>query len=106
MKKYYLAVNFLGFANSWKVLVFKTQKKRDYYYDTYNAPKCIKIKRCEVTSYARLGYNINEGPRRPKPFSGEFWGIYYYPHDETAPIIDGVITISHDNDPSGAERLF
>lgn len=114
MKKFYAAINKLGFANSWDVLVFHSKDSRDRYVnemDGYNhvtqrVYDCRAIRRDQVTSYANNLSLTQNCDSSPKPFSGECWMIsdVFTMDDPTPGLIGSVFVGIPGRDPG--ERLF
>lgn len=104
MKRYYLAVNVQGFDNTWDVLVFETVSDRSDYKDECDCRgilyRCIPLKL--VTKYAS-NFNMNRNEYiKPRPFSGEYWGLreHYSNWGDNVRIVD--VCSPYDN----CERLY
>lgn len=83
--KYYAAINACGsssshgFANTWDVFVFESQKARDNWVDSQNNITAKAILRSEATRIANNWSLTRNESTGPSPFSGEFWGICWVP---------------------------
>lgn len=65
----------VGFANTWYVLAFETKAERDAYVENSTSRAARAIYRHEVTSYATNWHMTRNEYIKPRPFSGEYWGI-------------------------------
>jgi hypothetical protein len=82
MKKRYFAcqsahggLTSYGFSNDIDVFVFESKSDRDKFVQESKNLSCKAIRKSQVTSKAS-NYNLRTHQRyKPKPFSGEFWGI-------------------------------
>jgi hypothetical protein len=79
--KYYAATNVyasdvsVGGGNTWEVHVFDSRKSRDAFVESRTDLATRAIKKSEVTQYAANWDMHRNKPRRPEPFTGEYWGI-------------------------------
>ena len=107
-KRYYVAENREGFANTWGVLVFDSQKSANEYvektsnhFDGNNCWKAKVIKKSEVGTYA-ANLNLRTGRvSRPTPGSGEYFGVI---RDSWANGMIGVVRVCQRE--SREERVF
>ena len=83
MRRYFAAVNAMGFANSWEVLVFDSTEKRDAFIDAVDVGvKCFPITKRTVGYHATNASLTSNRFIAPRPFSGEYWGIMEYGLDD------------------------
>jgi hypothetical protein len=78
---YYAAVNIyatensIGFANTWEVLAFINRRTRDAFVSGRTDLATRAIRKNEITKYSRTWNTQSNDYTRPKPFSGQYWGI-------------------------------
>ena len=65
----------IGFENTWDVLAFGSRADRDAYVASATDMATRAITRREVTRYAANWSLTRDQTNKPKPFSGEYWGI-------------------------------
>jgi len=91
-----------GFANDTVVRVFLHNKNRDRYVRESRNLSCKPITRREVTNQA-TNESLTQGRHiKPRPFTGEYWGIVQDPQG----IAYGVIEVCTPWDPWESERLY
>lgn len=100
---HYYGSNSTGFLNDEYVLAFSSRSRRDdWVLDNQNFYREI-ISRREVTTRAANSYDVNVGPRRPRPFSEERWVIAHThlsrQHGAAGQVVVGTM---HDHDTVGA----
>jgi hypothetical protein len=92
----------MNFANTWEVVAFASKSQRDQYvaknnghWDGRNVWRCLAITRREVSRYAANWSLTRNEYNKPKPFSGEFWGIVNLYDD---PDCLGYVQVCHPSD--------
>ena len=90
-----------GFCNDTIVKVWDSKKSRDAYLDACNDLSVKAINRSQVTRYATNYSTTRNKDIKPKPFSGEYWGIEtdQYDYDSYPEGYVGCITIGSDAYP-------
>ena len=100
MKKFFAADNryanetSIGFANTWRVLVFATKKDRDEYVARATDQATRAILKRDIGKYFA---------EKPAPFSGEAYRLEYGYFGENDDVVLGQVSVSSD---SAMKRIF
>lgn len=94
-----------GFANDIIVRVFASRKSRDRYVENSTNLSCRTIKAEDATKEA-ANYSLTQNREiRPRPFTGEYWGIVMTDADALIGGCLGTVEVCRDGEPFMVCRL-